>query len=505
MNIPGRILFFALFAFTFKVGVSQQIKPGFYTNPILAGDYPDPSVLRVNDDYYMTHSSMEFSPGLLIWHSKNLVNWEPLCYALNEYLGSVWAPDLIKHGDLYYIYFPAVTKSGISNWVVTAKNPAGPWSRPVDLKTIGLIDPGHVAGPDGKRYLHLSDGYLVQLSDDGLSVVGEKRKVYEGWKFPADWLVEGFCLESPKLTFHNGYYYLTVAEGGTAGPATSHMVVSSRSKTPWGPWEHSPYNPIVHTQSAGETWWSKGHGTLVSTPGGDWWIMYHAYKKGFYNMGRQTLMEPLEWTSDGWFRIKQDVKTDQPIPEPKGPAVSGAMQLSDNFSGKTLGLQWRFFKEFAPSRFKLDNNSLLLNAKGTSPKDCSPLLCIPSDENYQIETEIEISEDATGGLVLMYNEQMFTGIGLNKNGIIRYERGAPLVLNPTPLGNKVKLRIRNINHQVCYQFQKPGGNWEMYEASSEVSSYNHNACGGFISLRAGIFSAGTGNVRFLYFTYSRIP
>ena len=216
-------------------------------------------------------------------------------------------------------------------------------------------------------------------------------------------------------------------------------------------------------------------------------------------------MEPLEWTSDGWFRIKKDVKTDQPIPIPKGPAVSGAMQLSDNFSGKTLGLQWRFFKEFDASRFKFDDNSLLLNAKGTSPKDCSPLLCIPSDGSYQIETEIEISDDATGGLILMYNDQMFTGIGLNKNGIIRYERGNPLVLNPKPLGNKVKLRIRNINHQVCYQFQNPGGNWEMYEASSEVSSYNHNALGGFMSLRAGMFSAGTGTVRFSYFTYSKIP
>ena len=318
---------------------------------------------------------------------------------------------------------------------VTAKNPAGPWSKPVDLH-IGQIDPGHVVGPDGKRYLHLSDGYIVQLSDDGLSVVGEKRKVYEGWEYPKEWLVEGFCLESPKITFHNGYYYLTVAEGGTAGPATSHMVVSSRSKTPWGPWENSHYNPIVHTQSADETWWSKGHGTLVSTPDGDWWMMYHAYKKGFYNMGRQTLMEPLEWTSDGWFRIKQDVKADQPIPKPKGPAVAGAMQLSDNFSGKALGLQWRFFKEFDASRFKFENNSLLLTAKGTSPKDCSPMLCIPSDENYQIETEIEISDDATGGLVLMYNDKMFTGIGLNKNGIIRYERGTPLNLNPRPIADR---------------------------------------------------------------------
>jgi len=483
---------------------SADLGNGSYLNPIMAGDYPDPSILRVGDDYYITHSSMEYSPGLLIWHSKDLVNWEPLCYALTEYLGSVYAPDLIKYKDLYYIYFPAVTKTGISNWVVTAKNPAGPWSKPIDLK-VGQIDPGHVVGSDDKRYLHLSDGYIVQLSDDGLSVIGEKRKVYDGWQYPSGWLVEGFCLESPKLIFHNGYYYLTVAEGGTAGPATSHMVVSSRSKSAWGPWENSPYNPIVHTNSDADTWWSKGHGTLVSTPKGDWWMVYHAYKKGFYNMGRQTLMEPVEWTNDGWFRIKKGIKVDQPIGKPEGTKVAGSMKLSDDFSGKTLGLQWRFFGEYDESRFKFENNSLLLNAKGTSPKDCAPLLCIPCDESYQIEIELEISEEATGGLVLFYNDRVFAGIGLNKSGVIRYDRGNPLILNPKPMGNKVKLRIRNVRHQVSFEFQKPGEKWEMYEASSEVSSYNHNAFGGFMSLRAGIFTAGNGNVRFANFTYTPLP
>jgi xylan 1,4-beta-xylosidase len=151
--------------------------------------------------------------------------------------------------------------------------------------------------------LHLSAGYMVELAPEGRSVTGEPGKVYGGWEYPDTFNMEGFCLEAPKLTKRNGYYYRTSAEEGTAGPATSHMIVSARSRTPRGPWENSPYNPIVHTESAAETWWSKGHGTLVSTPDERWWILYHGYEKGYYTLGRQTLLEPVEWVEDGWFRI----------------------------------------------------------------------------------------------------------------------------------------------------------------------------------------------------------
>jgi xylan 1,4-beta-xylosidase len=211
-----------------------------YLNPILGGDYPDPSVLRIGKDYYMTHSCFEYVPGLLIWHSTDLVNWQPVCNALNEYIGSIFAPDLIQHDSLFYIYFPVVKyegdqMAGISNAVVTAPSPEGPWSSVVDLE-VGYIDPGHVVDDEGKRYLHLSEGHMVELARNGLSVKGKPGKVYEGWEYPDSFCVEGFCLEAPKLTS---------AEGGTAGPATSHMVVSSRSETPWGSWEHSPFNPVV--------------------------------------------------------------------------------------------------------------------------------------------------------------------------------------------------------------------------------------------------------------------
>ena len=95
--------------------------------------------------------------------------------------------------------------------------------------------------------------------------------------------------------------------GGTAGPATSHMAVSARAKDIYGPWENSPYNPIVHTYSASEEWWSRGHGTLIEGPGGQWWIMYHAYKEDAHAIGRHTVMEPIEWTKGGWYRPVKDL------------------------------------------------------------------------------------------------------------------------------------------------------------------------------------------------------
>jgi len=235
---------------------------------VLPGNYADPSILRVGNAWYMTHSSYHQVPGLTIWRSEDLLHWERVARALRRHLGSVWAPDFIRHGDTFYIYFPA----GGTNWVVTAPAPEGPWSDPVDLG-VGRIDPGHVATPEGRRCLHMSDGWMYELAPDGLSVKGEARKVYDGWEYPADWVVEGFCLEAPKLLHRDGWYYLTSAEGGTAGPSTSHMVVSARSRAPEGPFENSPHNPIVRTWDKSEAWWSKGHGTLVEGPAGQWYLV----------------------------------------------------------------------------------------------------------------------------------------------------------------------------------------------------------------------------------------
>lgn len=490
---------FLLTANTFTIAQSDN-ESLYYQNPVLGGDYPDPSVLRVGKDYYMTHSSFEYSPGLLIWHSTDLIHWERIGYALHEFVGSVWAPDLIKHGNLYYIYFPA----GKKNWVVYASSPEGPWSAPIDLKLEGFIDPGHVVDSEGNRYLYLSKGYTVRLAKDGLSTVGDPVFSYAGWQFPKDWSTECFCLESPKSTVRNGYFYQTVAEGGTAGPATAHMVVSARSKSPFGPWENSPYNPIVHTNNRSERWWCQGHGTLVDDVDGNWWILYHGYEKEFQTLGRQTLMLPIEWTKDNWFRVPDGINSSSSIEIPGGTASKHDVGLSDDFTNDKLGLQWQFFKQYSPERFEIKKGELILKAEGKSFQDSSPILVNSADRKYEVQVEYTLDPGATAGMCLFYNEQGNLRVSVDAQNFAVYNQQNRKISERNELGSHGFLRILNDGNEISFYYSKNGLTWSRLERSIDATGFNHNVFGGFMSLRAGLFAFGEGDVRFDNFIYKKL-
>jgi beta-xylosidase len=496
---------------TWVRGVEGQRKAdlgnGFYLNPILAGDHPDPSVLKVDKDYYLANSSFDSTPGLMIWHSRDVVNWEPIGPALQKYVGSVWAPDLVCHQGRFYIYFPALTSKGFTNMVVHSDNIRGPWSDPIDLG-VGEIDPGHAVAPDGNRYLFLSGGHLVLLTGDGLRAVGPVKKVYDGWKYPGDWDVETFAQEGPKILRHGDYYYMVLAEGGTAGPPTSHMVIMARSKSLEGPWENSPYNPVVRTRSAAEKWWSRGHATLVEGPDNKhWYLVYHAYENGYYNLGRQTLLEPVEWTDDGWVKASGlDVAKPIPVP-PGGSAVRHGFAFSDDFRTNKIGVQWSFFHDEAPiaQRFRYEEGALVLKATGSSPKDCSPLTFVCGDQAYETEVEVDCDDAATAGLLLFYSERLFVGLGFSKDKMIEYGKGDITAFpKQAPIGRQYFLRLRNNHHIVTVWYSADGKHWTKHWMQFEVSGYNHNVAGGFLSLRPALFAAGSGEVRFRNFNYKAL-
>ena len=162
---------------TWTKGIEGQRKAdlgnGTFLNPILAGDHPDPSILKDGEVYYMTHSSFDAYPGLLIWRSTDLVNWTPVVAALKTNVGSIWAPELCKHQGRYYIFLPAKFPDNNTSYVIWADKIEGPWSEPVDLKLPRYIDPGHVVDEHGVRWLFLSGGDRIQLAPDGLSTVGK--------------------------------------------------------------------------------------------------------------------------------------------------------------------------------------------------------------------------------------------------------------------------------------------------------------------------------------------
>jgi beta-xylosidase len=462
--------------------------------PLLIGNWADPTILKDGDDYYMTHSSFEFQPGLLVWHSKDLRTWRPISHAVVNQRGSIWAPDLIKHDGKFYIYYPA---SG-GNFVVTATSPHGPWTEAQSLG-VGNIDPGHVAGADGKRYLHLSGGNAVPLSPDGLRTLGNPTKVYEGWPIPEDWAIECFCLESPKLTARGGWYYLTSAEGGTAGPATSHMVVSARSRSPLGPWENSPFNPISRTWDHDEAWWSKGHGSLVEGPGGQWYCVLHGYMNGYRSLGRCTIIEPIEWTPDGWYKVAERWPAGWDRP------VRIEMPMSDEFDGPQLGRQWQFFRNYDSNRFAFSNGELALKGVGTNAGDSLPLCVMPMHRTYEVETEVEMEGDGTAGLMLFFSPTAYLGLSVDSEGSIRRVQKAFDRFNqgavPKPSGRRVALRIVNHKQDVMVHCRDASGRWQVVPPALEVSGANHNVLGGWFAVRPALFACGQGRARFHSFHY----
>lgn len=481
---------------------------GTFLNPIISGDRPDPTILRDGDDYYMTHSSFDAYPGIVIWHSRDLVNWRPITAALKTPIGSVWAPELVKHKGRYYCYIPARFPHKRSTYVIHAKSIEGPWSEPIDLDLPDHIDPGHAVGEDGHRYLFLSGGDRVRLTPDGLAKAGPVEHVYDPWRYPEEWVVESFSPEGPKIFKRGQWFYMVTAVGGTAGPATGHMVIVARSRSIHGPWENDPANPIVKTQSVSEKWWSRGHATPFEGPDGKWWMVYHGYENGFWTLGRQTLLEPIEWTADGWFRpLGGDLSAPIKKPVDLGEQPHG-FALSDNFSTDKFGIQWAFYDP-QPSemqRVRREGGSLYVKGKGTSPTDCSPITCLAGDQAYRFECDIEVDDGAEAGMLLFYNRRLYAGLGFNAKRMVMHRYGLQRGKSKdADMGRKMRLRMTNDRNILTIHTSVDGGRtWRKFDVQMEVSGYHHNVAGDFLSLRPGLYVAGKGEARFSNFTYEAL-
>jgi xylan 1,4-beta-xylosidase len=479
---------------------------GTYLNPIIAGDHPDPTILKDGADYYMTFSSFYSYPGLVIWRSTDLVNWAPVGPALTRPLGAIWAVDLVRHEGRYFIYIPANPDDrGWSIYAIWADDIRGPWSDPVDLKISGCIDPGHVVGEDGNRYLFTNGIRRIRLTDDGLAADGPLEPAYEPWRYPDDWVVEAFSPEGPKLLRRNGWFYLVTAVGGTSGPPTGHMVIAARSRSVHGPWEHCPHNPIVRTASAAEPWWSRGHASLVEGPAGDWWMVYHGYENGLRTLGRQTLLEPIEWTSDGWFRaLGGDLS--KPLPKPRGGRAGPAgFALSDDFSTNRFGLQWSFHDP-APDegrRAAYEPGGLVVAGRGASPADSSPLTCTVGDRAYEAEVSLDLIGEAEAGLLLFYNRKAFVGLGFTPTVLKAFEFSEEIPwMRSDHAARSLRMRVTNDQNVVTWHYSYDDGkSWRRLGLRMEVSGLHHNTFGGFLSLKLGVYAAGRGSVRLRDFRY----
>ena len=460
---------------------------GYYLNPVLDGDYADPAVLRDGEDYYLTASTGKYLPGLTIYHSRDLVNWKLLCHPLRDFDGSVWAPDFLKYEGKYYIYFCAEG----TNWVIWSEQAAQGWSRAIDLK-VGHIDPGHVVDEEGNRYLFLSDNCMVPLSRDGLRMTGEPVQVLKAAQIPDEWDIEGAFPEAPNLFRKDGYYYLTYADGGTSGPATSHMIMAARARKLHGPWELSPYNPVVHTWNRHEKWVSKGHGHFVEDTEGKWWVIYHAYENGYETLGRKLLLSPVEFTPDGWFRVT--APADQAVCKPAGSVIESGDSLSDNFSGDRIR-GWRAWGEHDWSRYQKTGAGLRISGVYETIGKGHPLTLITGDHSYEISVHLRVKNGCEAGIILQYNEEIYNAVSL-REGVLRvYRLGAELARKKADF-DECWLKMKNDEQYVSFYYSEDGIRYRKLNYVINAASQNTHAYNGFLSLRPGIFAVGGGEAEF---------
>lgn len=353
---------------------TAPLAPGQYRNPILGGFYPDPGNVRVGEDYYLVTSTFAYFPGIPVFHSRDLVNWTQIGNAIDRpnqldfgALGlsrGVFAPTIEHHDGLFYILNTCVDCGG--NFLVTATDPAGPWSDPVWLPDlVDAIDPSLFFDAEGQGWI-LNNGppegepqyeghraIWIQRFDPERQVTFGPRKVLVNGG--VDFASKPIWIEGPNLIFRNGWYYLVCAEGGTA---EGHSQVVLRSRKPDGPFEPNPDNPILTQRGLPADRplpiTSAGHADLVQTPDGDWWATFLAvrpYGDDLYNTGRETFLLPVDWSGE-WPRM---TGPDEVIPyvldrpalpasEPAAVPTGGAFSVRDTFDGPDLAPYWMMMR-----------------------------------------------------------------------------------------------------------------------------------------------------------------
>jgi xylan 1,4-beta-xylosidase len=356
---------------------AEEARITAYRNPVIPGFYPDPSVVRVGEDFFLVTSSFEFFPGVPVFTGRDLVHWRQIGHALTRVSqlplegvrpsGGIYAPTIRHHDGTFYMVTTNTTAGG--NFYVTARDPGGPWSEPIWVKGQGGIDPSLFFDDDGTVYFTSTGGAPGPPSERGIhqSVINPKtgrlltepRLVWKG--------TGGRYPEGPHLYRIQGRYYLMISEGGTE---YGHMVTIARSDSPWGPFESCPRNPVLtHRQTEMDVpIQGTGHADLVQDAEGRWWMVFLAFRPvgGWYwhHLGRETYLAPVTWDAEGWPVVNQG----RPVtPEmtvaglPSHPFPPPPVRTSFD---APLGPDWNYLRNPEPSSYALDARPGWLTLRG---------------------------------------------------------------------------------------------------------------------------------------------
>jgi len=363
-----------------------------FKNPILAGGYPDPSICKVGDTFYLVNSSFEYFPGLPIHKSTDLINWELIGHGLHresqasstvnlvdvQSNGGIHAPTIRYNKGVYYIistnvYYDAEkNKADMVNFIITANNPAGPWSDPIHIEGAPGIDPdlffddnGSVwyvgnQAPENPSFDGEGEIWLQELDLNEYSLIGERHLLWRG-------ACGGVWAEGPHMYKKDGKYYLIIAEGGTS---FNHAVMVAMSENIEGPYISNPRNPILTSRHLSYDNWvnSTGHGDIVELDDGRYYMVILGIRNEINrgsNMGRETFIAPLSWEREP-FEWKEN-KDLWPVVSPISGKVEkennviftnstqiNSYDFRDDFNSKTLGLKWNFRRLPLENIYSLD-------------------------------------------------------------------------------------------------------------------------------------------------------
>ena len=458
-----------------SANVSAEV---LYTNPVIPGDHPDPSIIRVGKDYWATCTSSAWGPEFPLLHSRDLVNWEQTGAVLPHRpawaTGDFWAPEISEFHGKFFVYFVARAQNGrLSVSVATSDRPGGPYTsqNPIVAQDVGSIDPAPVVDTNGVRYLiWKEDGnsqnkptpiWLQRLNDDGTQLIDEPHELIRNDK---EW--EGAVVEGPFILHRGGWYYLFYSGAGCCGTGCNYALGVARSHSLLGPWEKNPVNPIL---AANDTWKCPGHGSIVQDPEGKYFLLYHAYAASeFIYTGRQGILDEVTFGADDWPVINHR----------KGPSVHamsplGAVQhdtrggLTNDFSGKSLDIGWQWPQQLEPE-FRLANGALHLSSHGQGTNFLGAVMARSTTAaDYVATTAIDattLKPGVAAGISAFGNLENALGLGLQDGKLVVWRRDhgemRELWTGPSPKTEKIFLRLTAANG---YHFQfatsKDGENW----------------------------------------------
>lgn len=418
-----------------------------FANPVIPGCHPDPSVCRVGDDYYLACSSFEYFPGVPIFHSRDLVSWTQLGNVLDRpsqlrltscapSSGGVYAPTLRHHDGRFWLITSTVPRGG--TLLVTAENPAGPWSEPVPLPDVTGIDPDLAWDEDGNCWCTTAGIDQRRIDPVSGAVLSPPKRIWSGTpgaQHP----------EAPHLYRVGDTWYLLIAEGGTE---RGHGISVARGPAPDGPFEPCPANPILSHRSTDHPVQNTGHGDLVRAGDGSWWLVFLGVRPrggtpGWHVLGRETFLAPVTW-SDGW-PVVGPVTPVMRAPD-LPPAPVPAAPARDDFDTGRLHPRWISIRSRPPEDVSLVERPgwLTLRARGGSLDD--PGVTFVGRRQDQHDVRVRALVDAgrgRGGLAVRLDEQHHYAVEVGDGEVCVRARIGPLAqrLAGRPVSGPVVLRV----------------------------------------------------------------